>query len=171
MEPVVVGRNVPTSAKASIPNAPGISPGAPPISFGTASSRYQVPGVRDPLPPLLYKSKLNKVISSRYGASSGIAIVCPSAPVGVLQLPKNGQKPISPKAEIEAARNTSSNAILRVTFSPHSVAYQRWADARKMLRHRKVRVSISVLTRTSMQISPRVDGFIRDFHFGLRSTV
>ena len=118
MEPVVAGRNVPASVvkENSKPPSP-INVGAPPTSFGTASSRYQGSDVSDPPP-----SKNQKPIKekpSKPSVCAGTAIVCPSAPVAVPQAVGSaggGQKPMLAKAEIEAARNTSSNVSLRVTF-------------------------------------------------------
>jgi hypothetical protein len=51
-------------------------------------------------------------------------MVSPSPPVAVLQavaVAGGGQKPMFAKAEIEAARNTSSRVSFRVTFSPKSL--------------------------------------------------
>src|SRR5213080_2439670 len=110
---------------------PPSSVGSPPTLFGTASRIYQGSEVIDPPPPQkppLYNQKLTKEIPSRSTTSLGIPIVRPSAPVGVVQaegLPGGGQKPMSAKAEIEAARNTSSNVSLRVMVSPYSFPSQR----------------------------------------------
>src|SRR5579859_3564897 len=81
--------------------------GAPPSLFGTANSRYQ--GSPEVAPPNAHIPNV----------SVATAIVSPSPPVAVLHaaaVAGGGQKPMFAKAEIEAARNTSSSVRLRVTF-------------------------------------------------------
>src|SRR5258708_162555 len=82
---------------------------------GTDINRYQ--GSSEPGAPNLYIPNV----------SPATAIVSPLAP-GVLQaaaVAGGGQKPTFAKAEIEAARNTSSSVSLRVTLSSFYIPSQK----------------------------------------------
>jgi len=71
---------------------------------GMATSRYQ--GSPEVTPPNAHIPKV----------SPATAIVPPVSALQVAAVAGGGQKPMFAKAEIEAARNTSSIVMLRVTF-------------------------------------------------------
>src|SRR5678815_4711712 len=114
MSPAVVGRKVPASAPALMEvKSALVMVGAVGVlvpSDGIDTSKYQ--GSSELTLPNAHIPKV----------SPATKIVSPLAPVAVLQaaaVAGGGQKPTFAKAEIEAARNTSSSVSLRVTFSPN----------------------------------------------------
>src|SRR6185503_6459161 len=109
MSPSVVGRNAPASAAALMVKSALVmvgAVGAAPL-VGMDTSKYQ--GSTELVLPNAHIPKV----------SPAMKIVSPLAPVAVLQaaaVAGGGQKPTFAKAEIEAARNTSSSVSLRVTL-------------------------------------------------------